>query len=120
MLLVEDESLVRAVLKKVLVGAGYGVLEAANAEDASLVHDRFDGTIHALVTDVVMPGKTGLELARHLTTVRPALKVLYMSGYAPNAPQLALGVDNGVSFLQKPITPPQLLSMLRDVLDRPR
>jgi len=119
-LLVEDESLVRAVLKKVLVGAGYGVLEAANAEDASLVHDRFDGTIDALVTDVVMPGKTGLELARHLTTVRPALKVLYMSGYAPNAPQLALAADNGVSFLQKPITPPQLLSMLRDVLDRPR
>jgi two-component system, cell cycle sensor histidine kinase and response regulator CckA len=119
-LLVEDEALVRAVLKKVLVRAGYSVLEAANAEDASLVNDRFDGTIHALVTDVVMPGKTGLELARHLTTVRPALKVLYMSGYAPNAPQLAFGVDNGVSFLQKPITPPQLLSMLRDVLDRPR
>jgi PAS domain S-box-containing protein len=119
-LLVEDEALVRAVLKKVLIGAGYNVLEAANAEDATLANDRFDGTIHALVTDVVMPGKTGLELARHLTSVRPSLKVLYMSGYAPNAPQLALGLDNGVAFLQKPITPPQLLSMLRDVLDRPR
>ena len=119
-LLVEDESLVRAVLKKVLVGAGYGVLEAANAEDASLVHDRFDGTIHALVTDVVMPGKTGLELARHLTTVRPALKVLYMSGYAPNAPTSRSASTTASSFLQKPITPPQLLSMLRDVLDRPR
>ena len=51
--------------------------------------------------------------------MRPALKVLYMSGYAPNAPQLAFGIDNGVSFLQKPIMPPQLLSMLRDVLDQP-
>jgi len=118
-LLVEDEPRVRAVLKRVLVGAGYDVLEAANAADASLVHDRFGGTIHALVTDVVMPGKTGLELARHLTSTRPALKVLYMSGYAPNGPQLALGTDNGVSFLQKPIMPPQLLSMLRDVLDQP-
>jgi len=118
-LLVEDESRGRAILKSVLVGAGYDVLEAANAADASLVHDRFDGTIHALVTDVVMPGKTGLELARHLTSARPALKVLYMSGYAPNGPQLALGTDDGVSFLQKPIMPPQLLSMLRNVLDEP-
>jgi PAS domain S-box-containing protein len=118
-LLVEDEPPVRAVLKRVLVGAGYDVLEAANAEDASLVHDRFGGTIHALVTDVVMPGKTGLELARHLTSRRPALKVVYMSGYAPNGPQLELGTDNGISFLQKPIMPPQLLSMLRTVLDQP-
>jgi signal transduction histidine kinase/CheY-like chemotaxis protein len=118
-LLVEDEPRVRAVLKSVLVGAGYDVLEAANAEDASLVHDGFFGTIHALVTDVVMPGKTGLELARRLTSMRPTLKVLYMSGYAPDVPQLALGTDNGVSFLQKPIMPPQLLSMLRNVLDQP-
>src|SRR6185436_12496097 len=109
-LLVEDEPRVRAVLKRVLVGAGYDVLEAANADDASVVHDGFGGTIHALVTDVVMPGKTGLELARHLTAIRPALKVVYMSGYAPNGPQLALGTENGVSFLQKPIMPPQLLS----------
>jgi len=118
-LLVEDEPRVRAVLKRVLVGAGYDVLEAANADDASVVHDGFGGTIHALVTDVVMPGKTGLELARHLTAIRPALKVVYMSGYAPNGPQLALGTENGVSFLQKPIMPPQLLSMLRNVLDQP-
>ena len=117
-LLVEDEPRVRAVLKRVLLGAGYDVLEAANAADASLVHDRFGGTIHALVTDVVMPGKTGLQLARHLTLARPALKVLYMSGYAPNGPQHALGTDNGASFLQKPIMPPQLLSMLRTVLDQ--
>ena len=118
-LLVEDEPRVRAVLKRVLVGAGYDVLEAANAEEASLVHDRFSGTIHALVTDVVMPGQTGLELARQLTSRSPALKVLYMSGYAPNAPQLALGTEHGASFLQKPIMPPQLLSKLRSVLDQP-
>jgi CheY-like chemotaxis protein len=118
-LLVEDEALVRAVLRKVLVGAGYLVLEASNAEEASLLSDQFDGTIHALVTDVVMPGKTGLELARHLTAMRPSLKVLYMSGYAPNAPQLssASASDGSTAFLQKPIMPPQLLSMLRQVLD---
>jgi PAS domain S-box-containing protein len=118
-LLVEDEPRVRAVLKRALVGAGYAVLEAANAADASLVHDGFGGTIHALVTDVVMPGKTGLELARQLTSIRPALKVLYMSGYSPDAQKLALGGDNGISFLQKPIMPPQLLSVLRSVLDQP-
>jgi PAS domain S-box-containing protein len=116
-LLVEDEALVRTVLKKALVGAGYRVLEAANAEEASLVHQQAGGTIQALVTDVVMPGKTGLELARQLTGSQPALKVLYMSGYAPNAPELAFGVDQGVAFLQKPITPPQLLSTLRGILD---
>jgi PAS domain S-box-containing protein len=118
-LLVEDEPRVRAVLKRVLAGAGYDVLEASNAEDASLIHERFDGTIHALVTDLVMPGKTGLALAKHLTSMRPALKVLYMSGYAPNAQQLALDTDDGASFLQKPITPRQLLSTLRNVLDQP-
>jgi len=116
-LLVEDEALVRAVLKKVLVAAGYSVLEAASAEDAAVTSDQFDGTIHALVTDVVMPGKTGLELVRQLTSIRPSLKVLYMSGYAPNAPELVFGTDGGVAFLQKPITPPQLLSTLREVLD---
>jgi len=118
-LLVEDEVLVRAVLKKVLLGAGYVVLEAANAEEASLLSAEFDGTIHALVTDVVMPGKTGLELVRHLTAMRPSLKVLYMSGYAPNAPELssASASDRGAAFLQKPIVPPQLLSTLRQVLD---
>jgi DNA-binding NtrC family response regulator len=116
-LLVEDEAQVRAVLKKVLAGAGYAVLEAASAEEASLLNGRFGGTIHALVTDVVMPGKTGLELVRDLTAARPALKVLYMSGYAPNARELASGFDGGAAFLQKPITPPQLLSTLRDVLD---
>jgi two-component system, cell cycle sensor histidine kinase and response regulator CckA len=101
----------------VLVGAGYLVLEAANAEEALLVNEEFEGAIHALVTDVVMPGKTGLELVRHLTSIRPSVRVLYMSGYAPNAPQVTSGSDGGVAFLQKPITPPQLLSALRDVLD---
>jgi CheY-like chemotaxis protein len=116
-LLVEDEAVVRSVLKKVLVGAGYDVLEAANAEEASLLNAEFAGAIDALVTDVVMPGRTGLELVRDLTSSRPSLKVLYMSGYAPNAPQLASGAGDGVAFLQKPITPPQLLSALREVLD---
>jgi PAS domain S-box-containing protein len=116
-LLVEDETLVRAVLKKVLVGAGYLVLEAANAEEASVIAAEFTGNIHALLTDVVMPGKTGPELVRHLTSIRPSLRVLYMSGYAPNARELASGLESGVAFLQKPITPPQLLSTLREVLD---
>jgi PAS domain S-box-containing protein len=116
-LLVEDETMVRAVLKKVLVSAGYKVLEAANAEEASVIGAEFAGAIHALLTDVVMPGKTGPELVRHLTSIRPALRVLYISGYAPNARELASGLEIGVAFLQKPISPPQLLATLRDVLD---
>ena len=85
-LLVEDEVLVRAVLKKALVGAGYRVLEAANAEDASLVHERprDDRRARHRRRDARQDGP---ELARQLTSIRPSLKVLYMSGYAPNAPR---------------------------------
>jgi DNA-binding NtrC family response regulator len=115
-LLVEDEALVRTVLKKILVGAGYHVLEAANAEEASLLSGQFEGTIHILVTDVVMPGKTGPELGEQLRSLRSSLKVLYMSGYAPNAALFTTGLGDYASFIQKPMTPPQLLAKLREIL----
>jgi len=115
-LLVEDETLVRTVLKKILVGAGYHVLEAANAEEASLLSGEFEGSIDILVTDVVMPGKTGPELGEQLRSLRPSLKILYMSGYAPNTSLFATGLGDYAAFIQKPMTPPQLLAKMREVL----
>lgn len=115
-LLVEDEALVRTVLRKVLVGAGYHVMEAANAEEATRVSEQFAGTIHALVSDVVMPGKTGPELGEQLRSLRPSLKVLYMSGYAPNTSLFTADLGDHAAFIQKPITPAQVLDKLREVL----
>jgi two-component system cell cycle sensor histidine kinase/response regulator CckA len=116
-LLVEDEPSVRRILKKILVGAGYLVLEAANADEALRLNAECRGNVDVLLTDVVMPGKTGRQLAERMLLEQPSLKVIYMSGYAPSeAPALA-GLKDRHAFIQKPIRPVQLLSKLREVLD---
>jgi two-component system cell cycle sensor histidine kinase/response regulator CckA len=80
-LLAEDEAPLRSVLRSVLKEAGYFVLDAGSGEDALVIAARYDGPIHLLLSDVVMPAMTGPELARRLLEVRPALRVLFMSGY---------------------------------------
>jgi CheY-like chemotaxis protein len=72
-----------------------------------------------LLTDIVMPGKTGRQLAEHLTSKRPSLRVLYMSGYSPGLALSSVALEEGSALLQKPIRPLQLLSKLREVLDAP-
>jgi CheY-like chemotaxis protein len=119
-LLVEDEPPVRRILKKVLVGAGYLVLEAANADEALRASTERRGSVDVLVTDVVMPGKTGQQLAERLLEERPSLKVIYISGYTPSSALALAGLEEGSAFLQKPIRPVQLLSKLREVLDTRR
>jgi two-component system, cell cycle sensor histidine kinase and response regulator CckA len=116
-LLVEDEPSVRRILKKILVGAGYLVLEAANAEEALRLSSERRGDVDLLLTDVVMPGKTGRQLAERLLVERPSLKVIYMSGYAPSEVPAVAGLKDRHAFIQKPIRPVQLLSKLREVLD---
>jgi CheY-like chemotaxis protein len=106
------------VLKRALLGAGYQVLEAANADEACTSAGR-GGSVDVLLTDVVMPGKTGRQLAEHLTSKRPSLRVLYMSGYTPGIALPSVALDEGSTLLQKPIRPLQLLSKLREVLDAP-
>jgi len=116
-LLVEDDPQVRAVLRTILRRAGYEVLEAPGGEQALLTSREHAGRIHLLVTDLVMPGMNGREVAERVEAERPGLKVLYMSGYTGNTLGLVGAIDEGMAFLQKPITPTDLLTKVREVLD---
>jgi PAS domain S-box-containing protein len=118
-LLAEDEDEVRALVRQVLQGGGYTVLEARDGAEALAVATRYDGPIDLLVTDVVMPGVDGRGLAERLSGRYPRLKVLYLSGYTDDAV-----VRRGVSqeeahFLQKPFSPAVLARKVREVLDAP-
>ncbi|HEY6561998.1 MAG TPA: PAS domain-containing protein [Polyangiaceae bacterium] len=115
-LLVEDESLVRRAAFAILRRAGYSTLQAANGPSALAVAAAHPGTIELLLTDVIMPGMSGRELASRLHAARPTTRVLYMSGYTANVigPEGVLPTDT--AFIQKPFTPEALLSRVREVL----
>jgi len=116
-LLVEDEGQLRVLARDILRGAGYQVLDAPNAAEALRAAERHAGPIHLLLTDVVMPHGGGRELARRLGATRPRVRVLFMSGYTDDAIVQQSGVDPGISFLPKPITPDALLRKVRETLD---
>jgi signal transduction histidine kinase/DNA-binding response OmpR family regulator len=115
-LLVEDNDDVRAYSASVLNELGYRVMEAADAE-AGLAIVRQPGRIDLLFTDVVLPGRSGRELADEARTIRPDLKVLYTTGYSRNAIVHQGRLDVGVHLIGKPFTFDQLAQRLRDVLD---
>jgi len=118
-LLVEDEPELRELTRTVLVARGYTVIEAGNAEEAErLASDRRDGgKIHLLLTDVIMPGVSGRELAKRVLARQPSVRVLYMSGYTYNVIAQDGTLERGVAFLQKPFTPSALVEKVREVLD---
>jgi CheY-like chemotaxis protein len=119
-LLVEDEAQLARLIREILEQHGYTVLEAAASAEAIRLGEQYAGPIDLLLTDVVMPQMGGSELARRLITVRPDLKVLYMSGYADDviAPH---GVqDESVTLLQKPFSPELLVGTVRAVLEAPQ
>ncbi|MFW6087050.1 MAG: ATP-binding protein, partial [Myxococcota bacterium] len=118
-LLVEDDSQVRGVVRSVLAHNGYHVLEAQDGGEALLLCERYDGAIHVVVTDVVMPQMSGVELAGRLVSSRGDMKVLYMSGYTDDAMTQHRTLVPGTPLLEKPITPESLLHRLRQVLDAP-
>jgi two-component system cell cycle sensor histidine kinase/response regulator CckA len=118
-LLVEDEPEVRRLVEKLLVMKGYDVLSAASPADAISVSRNHEGAIHVLVTDVVMPGMNGRELARALAPARPEMRVLYMSGYTDAAVTRHGLLEPGTAFLSKPFTPDALARKLREVLEAP-
>jgi two-component system cell cycle sensor histidine kinase/response regulator CckA len=116
-LLVEDEEAVRLLLLDILDAEGYAVLPASNGRDALRVCEQHSGPIHLLITDVVMPGMSGRELAARLAEECGDAKVLYMSGYTDDAIIHHGVLDAGTNFLQKPFTPDAVARKVREVLD---
>ena len=115
-LVVEDQVEVRQLAVEVLRSYGYQVLEAANGGDALLLCERNSAPIHLMVTDVIMPGMTGRELAQRLQQIRPDTKVLYMSGYATDVIANKGILESGVAHLPKPFAPSSLARKVREVL----
>jgi len=116
-LVVEDESAVRNLVRNVLQRNGYTVLDANHGEEALRIAIRHEGIIHVMVTDVVLPHMSGRQLAQRMATIRSDIKVLYMSGYTDNAIVRHGVLDLGIAFLQKPFTTEALLRKVREVLD---
>jgi DNA-binding NtrC family response regulator len=115
-LVVEDETAVRALVRKVLQKHGYRVIDASNGVEALRLVEKFQQPIHLLLTDIVMPEMGGRDLADRLTPQRPDMKVLYMSGYAEDAIVVNHVLQPGFSFLQKPFAPEVLASKVRETL----
>jgi two-component system cell cycle sensor histidine kinase/response regulator CckA len=117
-LLVEDESGVRQLAKRILDNAGYHVLEATNGDDAERMFAQHADSIDLVLTDVIMPGCGGPELLGRLQVHTPDLRVLYMSGYSEQSAANKAGLDRGLPFVQKPFTAARLVQQVRDALDR--
>jgi two-component system, cell cycle sensor histidine kinase and response regulator CckA len=116
-LLVEDETEVRAFARRVLETCGYTVLEAAHGGEAIPLAAEHPGPIHLLLSDVVMPELGGRRLAERIVALRPDIKVLYVSGYTTDAVVRHGVVESDAAFLQKPFTPSALTRKVREVLD---
>ena len=117
LLVAEDEAPLRDVVGRILCGAGYRVLSADGGAQALELAERHEGRIDLLVSDVVMPGMLGKDLAERLVAVRPDTRVLYMSGYAQPVLASAGTLDPGVVLLEKPFTAADLLRAVRHRLD---
>jgi two-component system cell cycle sensor histidine kinase/response regulator CckA len=116
-LLVEDDEMVRTLVRETMEGNGYRVLEASDPLEARAAAANYQGAIELLITDVIMPKASGPELAKELVRICPGLKVLYMSGHADSTISKRGVRRKEVAFLPKPFTPAQLIAMVRDVLE---
>ena len=116
-LLVEDEANLRYLARQYLEKQGYKVIEAADGAVAMQIAVAHEATIHLLLTDVIMPGMNGRELAQRISEIRPNVKVLYMSGYTENVIGHNGMLDAGVRLLQKPFNLRDLKGKVREVLD---
>ncbi len=118
-MVVEDTPGVRELASRVLQRRGYRILQAESGEQAIQRAALFEAKIDLLLTDVVMPGINGRELYRRLGAERPALRVLYMSGYSNEVIALHGVLEQGVAYLQKPFSVEKLARKVREVLDEP-
>ena len=117
-LLVEDQASVRRLAVSVLRGCGYRLVEAESGEEALRAAAGCPETIHLMVTDVVLPGMTGKDLAERLQPARPDMKVLFASGYAENVIAHRGVINPGIRYLPKPYAPHELAVRVREVLDQ--
>lgn len=115
-LLVEDEDAVRNLASTILIRNGYRVLEARAGDEALRISREHSGAIHALVTDVVMPQMSGRQLADVIQTIRPDIKILYISGYSDDVISHHAILEPGTAFLQKPFSPSALARTVHDLL----
>jgi len=118
-LLAEDSESLREMARECLDSAGYTVLEAASGAEALQKAKDFDGMIHLLLTDVVMPAMSGPELARYIAALRPETRVLFTSGYTSEAIVRQGGIRPACAFIQKPYRPKALVRKVQDVLGEP-
>ena len=118
-LLVEDEAVVRDLVRQILQGIGYTVLEAASGEEALRRCRQHHGRLHLLLADIVLSGISGPEVAKHLAPSHPEMQILYMSGYAQDTLARYGALEGHSLYLQKPFTAEGLASMVRELLDRP-
>ena len=116
-LLVEDDAEVRELVRLVLEGQGYDLIEAPNGQMALKVAKDYNSPIHLLLTDVIMPGMNGLVLAEQMRQTHSSLKILFMSGYTQNTVENYGLLKPGVTLLQKPFSPKALARMVREILD---
>jgi two-component system cell cycle sensor histidine kinase/response regulator CckA len=115
-LLVEDHDAVRKIARDILERCGYLVLEAAYGDDALRVAREHQGPIHLLLTDVIMPGMNGPQLAEHITAARKETKVLFMSGYTDDVIIQRGGLPAGILMLDKPFTSELFMQKVRQAL----
>ncbi|MFL6300843.1 MAG: response regulator [Terriglobales bacterium] len=118
-LLVEDDADLRDLSRRVLTMNGYRVLPAAHGRDAIRVAEEHSESIDLMVTDVIMPGMSGREVAEKVQGARPKMRVLYVSGYTDNIIAERGMLPPGMAFLQKPFSPTHLAAKVREVLDAP-
>jgi len=116
-LLVENADSLRNLAKELLKASGYAVLDADSGREALRIASSFSGPIHLLLTDVIMPGMGGKQLAQQFTSLRPATRVLYMSGYSNDGIVQSGILESGALLLEKPFTREILLRKVRQVLD---
>jgi PAS domain S-box-containing protein len=118
-LLVEDEEVVREMAAEILRENGYEVMVAKDPEAALILAAQYNGVIHLMLTDVVMPRMSGRDLAEQISPLRPEMKVLYMSGYTDDAIVHHGVLEEGTAFIAKPFSIDALARKLREVLDEP-
>jgi PAS domain S-box-containing protein len=116
-LLVEDDEMVRTLVRETMESSGYRVLEASDPLEARALAGNYRNVIQLLITDVIMPKESGPELARELLRTNPGLKVLYMSGHTERAISKRGVRRKEVAFLPKPFTPAELIAKVREVLE---